>query len=122
MTACKFNHGEDAISKFDVLRDLSSVNNVIWDIIETSPDNSFDLSCIKDRNIDESVALSVLGILQAAELIEMQIYKDGVDAKAEFIEKLTAWHRDKTLSYEDFKAWALQVLVRWIPTEQAIKK
>jgi type III restriction enzyme len=94
----------------------------IWEHIKSTPDQTFRLadlervsqsvSCTKDAG------LTVLALL-SDRFLRMELVSDSsgqVDiSMSEFIDKLTAWWRTKSLSDSDWREWASRIQVTWRP-------
>ena len=103
------------------------INSGIWSVISSRSDGAFYLSDIESVSKNASArpeeVLPVLSLLsgRSQPFLNMQFESnsstDSAAVSADFIEKLTQWWRQKTISEAEWKSWASQVMVRWVPSE-----
>ncbi len=102
----------------------AKLNKIIWTVIGASPDRVFNLSDLdsaaKSAGCDAEDALAVLALLSrpSAQILKMEFRSyldDGAEIlPSEFIRKLTDWWKNKSLSEEEWRAWASSTKARWI--------
>ena len=87
------------------------INHEIWDVLESKPD--IVLSDLEDTDD----VLTVLAVLLGGGFLKQEyIENNQVVDPQEVVTLLKAWHRDKTLSDEEWKERASKIRVQWKPT------
>jgi len=103
----------------------ATVNSAIWAVIGSAKDGKFNLSEIdslsKTASCTVDEVLSVLAILsrQSVRLLKLDLRSQSPDrnevSQSEFVRMLTGWWRTKEISDNEWREWASQVHVGWIP-------
>lgn len=110
---------------FGALPIPSDVNQAIWSLLSKTDNHELRISDL--RRISQTVGclegdvLAVLSALtrQGAGTLSLGLVEQSTNTPVslkEFIDKLTAWHRKKTLSDEEWDQWASTVSMRWMPS------
>lgn len=121
------NRSEASVRKqFGPQPQLLKFTNELWKRVEEGTDRSIHLSDIPKAAAasacDTSDALAVLGLLSShsVALLAMKMRSSSERSQVsqeDFIRNLTNWWRKKTMSDEEWKRWASDVEVRWVPNE-----
>jgi len=104
---------------------MSSLCELIWRRIEENPEHAIWLAdvgaaaetvaCVSED------ALALLALLsgRAGRLLKIRLNRMSADhsnvSDDELIRRLSAWLREKTMSDSDWKAWASEIEVKWVP-------
>lgn len=100
------------------------LNEAIWSVIESSQRRAFSLADIDDVagsvSCEDKDALALLTLLSrpAAGFLRLELRSETREGEevppSEYIRRLSAWRRDKTISDEEWEEWASDVMVSWV--------
>jgi hypothetical protein len=102
------------------------INHLIWDAIDSAPAKVLRLSQVEDlarsSSSDPDDVFTVLALLShpGSDLLKLEYLAADSNGRkevstAEVVQRLRAWWKDRSLSDEQWKAWAGATLVQWTP-------
>lgn len=104
------------------------LNKKIWDTIDLRSDHVLYISDIPKiaahADSSESDVLAVVAMLSrpSVNILRMEFHSDQQEGaqitSADFIKILSSWWREKTLSDDEWRSWASNITIKWIPAER----
>lgn len=119
---------EDIVKQLGKDTKWININNSIWNMIDLDNHSAINLTDVdqlsKSLLCDPNDILTVLALLsrQSLQILKMKFRnsQDGNEIQyEEFIRKLTDWWRKKSISDDEWKEWASEIQVGWIPTQKS---
>ncbi len=105
-----------------------TINSAVWSSVTRQSDHALTLTEVdavaKSASAKPNEVLAVLALLSrpAARLLKMEYFANGGEGspkvpRNEVGKRLTAWWKDKTMSQDEWRSWARNVVVKWSPVD-----
>jgi hypothetical protein len=103
----------------------AAINSALWSAISARKDHALTLTGVdavaKTASAEPNEVLAVLALLSrpGAQMLKMEFRESSTDgteiSQKDFAEKLAGWWKKKTLSEPEWRSFATQAKVRWVP-------